>query len=188
MEEITAYFNTHNEHPLIVLPQLQLMYFSNDVQNGYHINPKDGRRVYQLLENALFTERGDFRAIFDANLPMFEIRSASFPALIRFIGYKFQWYDFIRCLRKTQRFIRARLLQRKFFLCPADPFGLRKIKKFMESLRSQSLPEEIVELIVTFPLKPVSNNLLHQKLPARRVETQAFQESMRFKRKPLPWQ
>jgi len=183
MKEITAYFNTHNEHPLIVLPQLQLMYFSNDVQNGYHINPKDGRRVYQLLENAL-----DFRAIFDANLPMFEIRSASFPAPIRFIGYKFHWYDFIYCLRKTQRFIRARLLQRKFFLCPADPFGLRKIKKFMESLRSQSLPEEIVELIVTFLLKPVSNNLLHQKLPARRVETQAFQESMRFKRKPLPWQ
>ena len=177
MKEITAYFNTHNEHPLIVLPQLRFMYFPNDVENGYHVHTRFGNDVFQLLENALSREEWDFIVIFDdTSIPTFEIRSKS--QLIRCTAFKFLWRDFMIGLKKVQNFARTRLMQRKFSECPSDPFGLRKIKAFAKSDRSKGLPEEIVELIITFCIdkKHSESREFHNKLPRRRIKTDALQK------------
>ena len=186
MKEITAYFNTHNEHPLIVLPQLRFMYFPNDVENGYHVHTRFGNDVFQLLENALSREEWDFIVIFDdTSIPTFEIRSKS--QLIRCTAFKFLWRDFMIGLKKVQNFARTRLMQRKFSECPSDPFGLRKIKAFAKSDRSKGLPEEIVELIITFCIdkKHSESREFHNKLPRRRIKTDAFQKIARVEREPV---
>ena len=182
MKAITAYFNTHNKEPLIVLPRFRFMYFP-EIQNGYHIDTiRYGKDVYQLLEDALSQEGGDFIVLLDTDVPTLEIRSAVGP--IRCTAWQFLWRDFMTGLKKVQRFTRARLMQRKFSACPADPFGLHKIKAFIKSDRSCGLPEEITEIIITLAIEPKHGMLgnINENRPIRRIETDAFKKTICIKR------
>lgn len=169
-----------------MLPHLRFMYFSNDIENGYHIHTKFGKDVYQLLENALSSsEGGDFVMIFDMHIPAFEIKSTTFPQSIRCTAYTFLWQkEFIPNLKKIQKFIRSRIIRRKFSEFPRDPFGLRRVKEFIASDKSNALPEEIVELILTHIFQPKSENF-HNKLPYRRIETNALKKITPIERERL---
>ena len=191
MRTITAYHSVHHEYPLIVLPSMKLMYFANHRENGFHValrgarlGVRNGKDIYQLLENARLQDGGDFLINFrTGRAPSLEISEADSNIRVLCTAHSFLWREFVAGLKITQRFIRLWLFRRKFSHGGLDPFNLRKIKEFILTDRARRIPSEIIDIIVETCIhrfKPSDD--LHNKFPFRRVETKAFHEIASIKR------
>lgn len=170
---VTAYYSTHHDNPLIVLRSMRFMYFSDNINDGFHIATIYGKNIHRLLENARLNEGGDFRINFESNtLPYFEIRVAFTDIRMLCTAYSFLWKDFISGLKIIQRFIRLRVLKRKFSK-RNDPFHLRKMKAFIHSDRGKNLPDEIIDTIIKARVPSAKTT----KKQLRGVETKSFSEN-----------
>ena len=121
MRTITAYHSVHHEYPLIVLPSMKLMYFANHIENGFHVaargarlGVRNGKNIYQLLENARLQDGGDFQINFrTGRAPSLEISEADSNTRILCTAHSSLWRELVARLEITQRFIRLWLFRRK---------------------------------------------------------------------------
>lgn len=173
MKEVTEYFNIHSTQPLIVLPQLNVMYLSHAQNTLYFVATYSGNNIYRLLEDARLPQGGDFRLYQnERGHPVFEVKKANEDTpSVCCTAHSFRSKEILRDICLLQQWHRRSVFKKAL----NQPFVFRKWRVFVQSAIRHVLPEEIIECILSFYLTNNSDNL-HKKVPLRRIETKTFKE------------
>jgi hypothetical protein len=172
---ITEYHTAHHAEPLVVLPQLNLMYLKSDPANVYLIKTSNYDCPQRLLDVAI-ADGGDFCIqVWPSGRHVFNIFNADESRPFRCTAWTFNWDEKLQSLIKIQRYVRARYFQWKFKAHSRDPFGLNNITAFKTTTSAtKSLPTEIVHLIVKAYVQSLHD--LHHQHPIRSVKSDSFKK------------
>ena len=137
-----VYHTKHHYEPLIVLPNLELMYFASNPAQGYHICTWQKVKLDAILSSSV--ARGGSFSLYrmSSGRVAFKITSLEGHIELFCTAWEFGWKQFMRCLKKIQRFARRSRLVARVWRRKRD-----LVRLFGNTDRAAQTPADVLRVI-----------------------------------------
>lgn len=147
---VTEYYSARHDHPLVVLHEMNVMYFKHATHSGYTVKPDMFTTVNTMLRRAQLHAGGDFYiCLTTSGSLVMVIRKPNRHVSYIGIAETDFWDEFVAAARLVQRVVKKRFIPWRIERV-VDPFGLRRLHAFKCMMLIRGVPDDIIYKIIEF--------------------------------------